>query len=327
MRLPLINDLCAARPAFQRLIWKGVLFGAVFLILDRGLGWGLKIGLDRYYGLTRPAAVLCVGHSHLELGLDKARLESALRLPVAKFAMAGATTGDRLVMIRHYFVRHPGAVRAVVYGVDPHTFTSEGLSSASYRLLFPFLGDPGVREYVRRHCQTAFEYPVRRVFWLPRFNENSVALSARGWLGKWTNLKYGQVDLIRLQRQIKRGEYRRIAFDEENLRLFEETLRVVRAQGATLVLVYFPTVDVMNRAEPEKHAQVVSRFVRMAQQHDGVVFLDYNREYESRHELFYDPIHLNPRGQREVTERLAADLTWLLSGREGQTTAAQAGLE
>jgi lysophospholipase L1-like esterase len=75
-----------------------------------------------------------------------------------------------------------------------------------------------------------------------------------------------------------------------------------------VVLVLFPTIDIYNAAEPAKYDEAIRRLERYAADSPRVEFLNYNPEYASRHELFYDHIHLNPAGQREVTQRLARDL-------------------
>ena len=167
-------DLRAQGPQLRRFLLKAGLLLVLFVVLDRLAGWVLLRGLDRYYGLDQPAAVLCVGHSHTVLGINKVALEKTLGVPVAKFAVEGANTADRLEMIRYYFRRQPASVRAVVYDVDAHSFTSAGLSSASYTLLYPFIGDPGIRAYIRRNCASATEYWLRRLLCVTRYNELTI---------------------------------------------------------------------------------------------------------------------------------------------------------
>ncbi len=318
-------DLRAQAAPVRRWLIKAVALLFLLILADRLLGLILIGGLDRYYGLNTPAAVLCVGHSHTVLGIDRVSLERALGVPVAKFAVEGANTADRLEMIRYYFRRQPAAVKAVVYDVDAHTFTSAGLSSASYQLLYPFIGDPEIRAYVRRHCSSASEYWVRRLVCLTRYNELTIWLSLRGYLRKWDNLKFGQVDVPRLQEAVRQGRFRKIAFDADNLALFQKTAGFVSAQGGTLFLLYVPTIDVVNRAEPEKFASSMFIFRDFSATNANVVFLDYNHEFESQHELFFDPIHLNPQGQAAVTQRLGRDLSsWFRSARTAHADRASA---
>ena len=284
------------------------MFVALFLAIDRLAGWIFLRGLDHYYGLDVPAQVVCVGHSHTVLGIDKLALEQALGVPVAKFAVEGANTADRLLMVQYYFKRQPASVRAVVYDVDAHTFTDSGLSSNSYQLLFPFIGDPDIREYIRRHCASRTEYFLRRLLCTPRYNELMLSFVVRGYLNKWSNFKFGRVDPEVLRRQIQQGRFRRIDFDRDNLSQFARMTDFVSRHHTRLYLVYIPTIDILNQAEPEKFRHSLSLFSSFAATNSDIVFLNYNAQFEARHELFRDSMHLNREGQREVTTQLARDL-------------------
>lgn len=309
---PLPGDLRSQADLLRSFVIKTLLLIILFLGLDRVGGWVLRIGLDRYYGLDVPAQVLCVGHSHTVLGIDKVALEQALGVPVAKFAVEGANSADRQVMIQYYFKRQTNSVRAVVYDVDAHAFTGAGLSSSSYQLLFPFIDDPEVRDYIRRNCSSRSEYLLRRAFCTTRYDELTLSLAARGFLRKWTSFKSGQVDVGTLRRQVQEGRFREISFDRENINVFSNTVRFVTRRDITLLLAYIPTIDAFNQAEPAKYRRSLEILAGFAPADSGVVFLNYNPEFETRHELFRDPIHLNRDGQREITARLARDLKEVL---------------
>jgi len=314
--IPLAEDLKTQAPLLRRFLAKAFLLLALFLGFDRLLGWVLRAGLERYYGLNAPAAVLCVGHSHTVLGIDKVMLEQKLGIPIAKFSVEGANTADRLMMIRYFFCRHPHGVRAVVYDVDAHTFTQSGLSSSSYQLLFPFIDDPEVRAYLKQNCSCSSQYLVCRLLCSPRYNELLLSFAARGYLKNWSNFKQGSIDPRRLDQFLGPGRLRRIEFDSDNLQQFANTLNFVRDHGCTMFLAYIPTLDLLNDTEPKKFARAMKILSQCAATNSQVVFLDYNKELQARHELFYDPIHMNRQGQQEVTERLAADLKPFLRSRE-----------
>ena len=116
--------------------------------------------------------------------------------PVAKYAIQGATTADRLAMIRHAFDRHPGRVRAVVYGVNAHLFSDRGLSSNSYRLFLPYMDAPAYRSYVRAHCPSAGEFALRLLLRCSRFEPVTATLAWRGYTRDWRSLKRGTVDVV-----------------------------------------------------------------------------------------------------------------------------------
>ena len=309
---PLLLDLLQDRRRISRYLVELTFFLFMLVVVDRLLAYGLLCGLERYYGLDKPAEVLLLGHSHTVLGVDKQGLEQAIGCRVANYARLGADTFNRLEMLRHYLARQPETVKVVVYDVDAHTFTGQGLSANSYRLFFPFLDTPNVNAYVQREASYCSEYYLRRSLKTPRFSEDTIVLSIRGWLGKWTNLKRGTVDVARLKKSIAAGDIRHITFDPENVAVFEETIREARARGIVVVLLYIPTLDVVNAVEPDKYAEAIHRFESYAAADSGVVFLNYNKELASRHELFFDPIHMNPAGQEVVTRKLIGDLCAIL---------------
>jgi hypothetical protein len=313
-----VEEVSSSVAVVRKSRWGRVALAAAFfiagaLVLDRVLGHLLLTGLHKYYGLNEPCEVLFIGHSHTVLGVDKVALEKSLGINVAKFAVEGASAADRLVMLRYFLSQQRNTVKVVVYDVDAHTFTGEGLSSNSYQLLFPFMDQPDVSAFVRRHCGSFHEFIVRKWFRTPRFNELTLNAAVRGHLGRWDNLKRGVIDVATLQRRIDMGRFRRIQLDDTRARLFDEAAQVARENGALFVMAYIPTIDVFNRAEPEKFAEMMRRFQSWAERDAGILFWDYNRDMESRHELFFDEVHLNPAGRRVLSERLSADLKRVLA--------------
>lgn len=271
----------------------------------------LAHGLERGYGMDKPVDILCVGHSHTALGIDGPGLSDRLGLRVAKFALNGANAADRLIMIRHFLETQSSNVELIVYDVDAHTFTGQGLSLNSYALFYPYMDTISARDYVRRAAPFS-TYWMRRLVRLSRFDLNSCNASLRGWLRIDSNFKRGTVDLARLRKDIDRGEIRPISFDQECIDCVEQTLDFIASKGIHCVLAYIPTVDVFNQAEPEKYNRAIAMLKSYADRYDTVTFLDYNVLFAHRHELFFDPIHLNAEGRAVVTEQLAQDLAGML---------------
>jgi len=286
---------------------KCLLFAVIFFASDRGLSHLLQAGLRRSFGMNVPAEVVCIGHSHTALGIDSEDLTRRLHVPVAKFALNGANAADRLLMIRHYLNERPSGVKLIIYDVDAHTFTGQGLSLNSYALFYPFLDDPAVRDYVRQYAPLPAYY-TRRLISLARFNLDACNAAIKGWLGVDGNFKRGTVNLSRLRHDIARRDIRPITFDRECVDCVERTLDFIAERGIRCVLLYIPTIDVFNQAEPQAYDKAVAMLRSYADQYETVAFLDYNRLFAHRHELFYDPIHLNPEGRAAVTARLARDL-------------------
>jgi hypothetical protein len=292
----------------RRFLPKICLFLAIFLVQDYVLANFLKKGIDKTYGLDHPSPLLSVGHSHTQSGIDRDLLEKGSGMPVSMYATGGATTFDRLAMIRHYFSLYPGAVHTVVYDVDFTTFNSRQVSSNSYRQFYPYLDNPDMAEYIRKNVGSWSEYTSRQLVKLLRYDNHTLNQSLRGHLNFRQNFKQGRVDVERLKESLARGKQAEIAIDEENLRCFEETVRLVRSHNARLVLLYIPTIDLMNNYDRHHYNQVISMFTQYAAHDPGILFLNYNLKYADRHELFRDPTHLNRAGQILVTNDLVRDI-------------------
>ena len=327
---PTAAEVFAPSPPPKRLVWcrgfwwKLAAFIAVAALLDYALAAVLQKGLDKYFGLDKPCQALLVGHSHMVLGVDGDKLGSQLGAGVAKYGLNGVNTFDRQVMIRQYFESRKQPPEVVIYDVDAWTFTAEGLAQSSYKQFYPYIDYPCMGQYVRQ-CESIgdkpafgklprdFQFTLRQIFHTLRYDDNLVWCSLRGYLGYRENLKRGTVNLDRVRHDIALGKTRPIEIDPDNVKTFEKTLAYVRSHGAKMVLLYIPTLDLLNQVQPDRFAEVMRRLEGYAAADSGVIFLDYNKDMQSRHELFFDPVHMNPAGRAAVTERLATDLRPVLS--------------
>ncbi|KYJ85567.1 SGNH/GDSL hydrolase family protein [Sulfurovum riftiae] len=304
----LIQEIKEQKQQVKTFLLKLVVFLILVFIIDRLGALFLKEGLYRYFGLDKSAQVLAVGHSHTVLGIDKLLMEKELGVTVAKYARSGANLRDRKVMIEQYFTLHPKSAKIVLYDVDAHLFTEGGLSRNSYQLFYPFMDMPIVKQHILAANPPWQELFLRELFHTSRYNEMLIAQSIRGWLKKWTNYKHGNVNVERLKKEIKSGLSRKITFSKESMSLFMETLDAIKKQGAKVFLVYVPTIDIMNEAEPEKFKMMINKFEQIAKTDKNVYFLNYNEPFSHQHDLFFDPVHLHGEGQRIITEKLIHDI-------------------
>ena len=311
MHFPLIDDFKAQKRYLYIFTVKLVVFIFLFLMFDRLAARFLEEGLNRSFGFDIPAEILCLGNSRTALGIEKLLLEKGLGVPVAKYARNGANIADRFAMFRQYLERQPSSVKILVYDVDAHIFTGEGLSMNSYTLFYPFMDSPSIDTYIRKYASFS-DYSFRHLLKLRRFDLETCNLSLRGWLRKWDNFKQGVVNIDRLKKQITNNQIRHISFDNECIKCFEQTLQFAQEKGIHVVLLYIPTIDLYNQAEPEKYRRAIELLQSFSSRYDWVTFLDYSSVYCQRHDLFYDQIHLNPQGQRLVTKKLVQDLKLLL---------------
>ena len=82
---------------------------------------------------------------------------------------------------------------------------------------------------------------------------------------------------------------------------FKETIEMLTERGIKVALVNTPTLDLLNNFEPDKYDMMVDWFQTYANAEPLVEYWDFNPEYSSHHELFYDRIHLNAEGQKVIS--------------------------
>lgn len=277
-----------------------------FFILDTLIGVVLTHGLEKYYGLNTDAEIALVGHSQLMLGVDKSLLESELGVSVAKYTREGVPIADRQIMIRQLLKQNDN-LKTVIYGVDNWSFTREGLSSNSYTLFYPFLENKEVDSYVRGQAGVS-NYWLHKLVKTTRFNEMLISGSFRGYLGNWTNLKFGQVDILNLKREIAEGNFRRINNLTQNINILTQTIKELEDKNIKVILLYLPSIDLLNSAEPTKIKETFDILYNLDKEFSNVIIFNYSKPYSHDYSLFFDPIHMNPKGQELVTKRLIDDL-------------------
>lgn len=293
----------------RQYIVRILVVAVLFLTGDMAVFHILKTGLDRYYGLNKPARILCVGHSHTVLGIDAERLEKELGVTVAKYATAGANTLDRLWMVRHFLEKQP-SVTTVVYDVDPRLFDAERLSSASYTLFLPYINDPAMSEYLWQES-TWQEYLASKIIQSARFRDQTINMALRGLLGKPENKKAGRIRIEDYQECLEQEKSRKIRINPESRRCFLKTIELLNRRGITVVLLFIPTMDLLNNIDPIGRDTAIKTFKDLEIINKNIYFIDYNKDYQHRYELFSDLSHLNKEGNEVTTRRLIEDLRYL----------------
>ena len=108
------------------------------------------------------------------------------------------------------------------------------------------------------------------------------------------------------------GDERHIQMNPELIAEFKETIGMLTERGIKVALVNTPTLDLLNNFEPEKYKMMVDWFQAYADEELLVEYWDFNPEYSSRHELFYDRIHLNVEGQKVISPSITEKVKYIL---------------
>jgi len=281
----------------------------VFAAGSWGLSTFLTGGLLRQYGLHKDAEILILGHSHVMLALNAETMQEKLGMSVSKYTREGVNVPERKLMAEHYLRLHPKApLKYVIYGVDPYLFTMEGLSANSYLNFLPFMDDPAIDRYVKANASSV-EYWKNKMLPLCRFSDGAINAGISGWMRhSGESLKTGKLDIEKTRMEIANGKIRLIKINSEAVQCFQETVALFTARGCKVILLNTPIIDLYNQEEAEMHQKVEAIYRKMAAESNLIEYIDLCPKYETRYELFRDPIHLNRDGQREITDSVVSHL-------------------
>ncbi len=308
MPVPLFRDI-RNDSRFKRNLLRVGLFFLLLFTLDLVVSLLLLKGVERFYGLKSDADVLMIGHSHLMLAVDKEALEKESGLKVAKYTREGVNMADRRVMAQQYFDICTETPETVILSIDPWLFSGEGLSLNSWKLFLPFMDDQSVNQYIKQSATRRFDYARYKIIRTSRFNAGLLNAAGRGWLNNWDNLKFGTVDTVRFGTIEALRNFRPITFSRELMDDFSQTLDFLNWKGTRVLLLNTPIWEPLVDAQKSEYDRSMVLIDSLARAHcPGAEIIDLVPEFSRRTELFFDPIHMNPAGQREVTKALSASL-------------------
>jgi hypothetical protein len=170
------------------------------------------------------------------------------------------------------------------------------------------MDDGEIARYLRANADRE-EYLVRKYVKLTRYNSRALSVVLRGYMNRRASLKEGKSDVEDEARLARAAAASKV--DARCLAALEDTVRLVRSHGSVLLLTFIPTLDLWNEAQPSEVKRALSVFEELARRYPRVVFLDYNRTYQSTHDMFIDPTHMNAKGQGVITAELVRDINAL----------------
>lgn len=272
--------------------------------MDRGLGAVINKGIECYYGLNQHSEVLLIGHSQLMLATDKEALEAGIGRKVSKYCREGVNVVDRYAMVRQYLsFPYSDSLEVVLYGVDQYLFTGGGLSKNSYKLFYPFMDEDNMNEYIKQSTDS-YDYWLHKLVCTTRYSDVLLNSAWRGWKGNWSNYKEGMLNIASLEKQISKKQKQRIRFDQSLKETFEATLRMLTEKKIRVVLVNTPVARILNEYEPESYKEIIDYFQQLASSSSMIYYWDMNPDFSDQYDLFFDPIHLNPAGQKAINEQI-----------------------
>jgi hypothetical protein len=289
--------------------FSGLLFFILFILLiDRIIGELLEQGIYKYFDLHSKVEYLVIGSSPATLDIDKKLIEEQTGSKFAFYAQQGATSEDRLVMIKHFLSINKSHLKGVIYELTPHIFTCHGLSSNSYNLLYPYLGDSIIYHYIKGKSPSGIEFFLKRKLMTARFNDATLNFALRGLVNSHRNLKTGVADIAALQREVDQDNFWKIEIDSSCVNTFKNTVNFLSDRKINAIYIFFPIIPVVTAKEPLVVNLVESEVEGIVSVSDRPIILNYTHLLDSQPRYFYDHLHLNKEGQAAFTEQLTGDL-------------------
>lgn len=271
----------------------------------------LKYGLDKGLGLNEHSKVLIIGHSQLMMGLDKSMIEKALVCKVTKHTRTGVGIGVRMMMTEMYVdSEYSDSLECVILAVDPFSFNDDGLSRNSYILFYPWMDTPFVGEFIRNNTDEV-TYWGHKIFHLSRYSDDLIKQSFRGWKNDDRNYKTTNLTDEIYEKGKEKWE-RPIKFNPTLMNKFEENIKKITSKGIHVVLLQSPSYYRLTACQQGRYNKMLNYFQSLADQSHLVSFIDYDKIYNKRADLFFDPLHLNVYGQKLMTMRLISDIRYLI---------------
>lgn len=300
----------------KAILIKGIIFAAMIGASDAAIAWFFKNGLYKYMGLDKTAKVLCIGHSHTMEDIDEEVLSAKLGVPVSKYALCGMNAIDRLAMLKHYFDEHQTKDQIIVYDVDHLLLNGQPGQSNAYRQLYPFMDNANIGSYVRDQAKTWEEFYAKKILRTTRYGDTTRNVALRGYLGIRAKAYSSRANIANIRRDILQDKEKyRIKIHRESIDALMEAIILCQQHKARIVLAFYPTMDLVNRLEPEKYAEILKIYEDIARKNPDVTFLNFNVSHDKDYGYFYDATHMNRDGQLMMTEELGNEIKKMLKSR------------
>lgn len=288
-------------------------FLIAFILIDQISGRIILNGIQKFYGLKQHSNLLIIGHSHVMLAIDKEDLEKNTGLKVSKYTREGVGVYDRYFMTKQFLDSpYSDSLQTVIYGVDQFSFVNSGLSDNSYKLFYPFMDERTIDKYIKDNAVDDWDYYQHKLFKTTRYSDPLLNASIRGYQNNYSNYKVGNLNVELLKKQMTSGKSqfnRKIEMDPFLMETFEQTMDMLSERGIRVILLNTPIVDILKKGNLESYEKIINYFSDYASAHENIEYWDFNPEYSSDYSIFYDPIHLNPKGQQIITKEINKKLS------------------
>lgn len=283
---------------------------AVSLVLLFGIDYIghsiLKHYCEKGFGLTQESDILMVGHSHLAMSINTSFLSKELGCSFTKYTRSGVDIHARHLMANQYLEsEYAASLKAVVFCVDAMTFTAEGLSANAYTLFYPWMDEELYKDMVYQQASLG-EYIIHKIFRLSRYNQDLFSLALKSFMGSEDkNLKTNGLDL---KDEPSKMSGTNIDFNPILMKELELAVEDASKHNVKVILLQTPIAKYLLNGKGKEYAKVKSYYKSFSDNNPNVYYIDFTDELSDQYDLFFNPTHLNVRGQELYTKTLCEKL-------------------
>lgn len=277
----------------------------IILILDTLLSTLLFRGLNAFTGFGLNANNLFVGHSHTVCAIDTELIEKNFSGKATKLALHGLNLSDRYALLKYYYNQTESNPELVIFDIDESVLSTPTNNLNSHTRFYPFISDIDIERYIFENGESYESIVARKYLKTLRYNNSWILIrSLKGIFG--FNDDKAPNSVININ-NFKNRNKNKIEFDEKSEKIFSDIIDYLSKKNTTIILAYYPKLF-LNQDDEFNYKKLLQKISRYTEKYQNVFLLDYNRDYNDRSEIFFDPTHVNRKGQEIISLLMAKDL-------------------
>jgi hypothetical protein len=266
--------------------------------------------LKKPFNLANHPEILINGSSMSGSGFNVWEIEERTSMQIATYIREGVSVMDRAAMIDHFFDMYPEGIRTVVYEVNPVLLSGMKTAENVYTHFLPFMDDRTIDRYVKEKAPRRAYY-IHKLIRTTRFDSRNFITIVAGLFGITGDVKTNSLDEGMIRPLLAEKETEPIVINEENRRVFEQSMQTILDHHADVILVMMPMhIAKLQTFKAEDYQDLCRYYEAFSASRDHISFLDMNRDsmiYDGGN--FSDPLHFNVNGSHRITDIISEYLT------------------
>jgi hypothetical protein len=291
---------------YWHILRNAVIFIIAFFLIDFLISSFLTKGLFKFYGFEMQPKILINGSSISYYGFNRNYIEINSGQNVSPYVRGGVGIEDRYYMIQHFLSNYSNNLKTVFYEINPTLFSGVAISKNVHKLFLPFIDQKSFMNYFKERMDLK-SYYFYKLIKTSRFNDYQLKINSfRGYLKRYDNWQQDVIDTSKIEDLKKSKDSVVIEIRIENIEIFLKTMKLLTNQNAKVYLLMMPMYSPkLETYQTESYNSFCNYFKTFCQSSPKTFFIDLNSiDSLTDYNGFFDPIHLNSRGQKDLSKIL-----------------------